>query len=124
MDQIGILLYGYSKPDALCLCRSLSEGLGRQLILYSASGLEEKTLLEAISLANKTSFEEKEPALLIFMGFSDSEIRKALGIFPDGQVRRPIFCSLTGENISWPVKYLISHLQEEDRYWKRKRKKD
>jgi hypothetical protein len=122
MDRSGILLYGYGEESALLLHKALSEGLGHSIVLYSASGMEERTLLETISAANKTFFEEKDPALLIFMGFGDDEIRKTIEIFPAGRVKRPIFCSLTKENINWPVKSLVSHLQEEDRYWKNKGK--
>ncbi len=124
MDLIGILVYGYGETEAAGLRDALSIALGRDIVLLSASGMEDATLYDAIQKANSTFFEEKDTVLLIFLDFTDEEIRKTLSSFPGGQARRPIFCSPTKENIKWPLRNLIGHLEEEDRYWKEKRKKN
>lgn len=120
MDEIGIMLYGYHKEDALTIQSALAAGLGRKLYLLSASGKEDKPLIEALEAQEQENFEEKETPILLFLGFGDEEIQTALKVFPK-DIRRAIFCGLTEENIRWKVNVLIEHLQEEDRYWKSKK---
>ncbi len=120
MDKIGILLYGYNKSDAAAINNLLSKELKKDILLLSASGMEDRPLKEALEIRNKDHFEEKETAILVFLGFDNNEIQKALHIFPQKKIRRPIFCGLTEKNIRWPVKKLIAHLMEEELYWKKK----
>ena len=120
MDEIGIMLYGYNKADALEVQSALAAGLGRTPCLLSASGKEDQLLIEALEKQDQEFFEEKETPILLFLGFGDEDIQTALKAFPDG-IRRAIFCGLTEENIRWKVSVLIEHLQEEDRYWKSKK---
>ena len=121
MDKIGILLYGYKQPDALSLQKAIEEAVGRKVALLSASGMENNTLGETLEEANCTRFEENETPVLIFLGFGDEEIKNTLRIATGEKVRRPIFCSLTKENIRWPLHVLIDHLKEEDMYWKNRK---
>ena len=63
-------------------------------------------------------FEEEENKILMFLGFSEVQTHMVLEGFPgDGGLKRPIFCTLTGQNQNWPLKELIEHLVAEHRHW-------
>ncbi len=118
MDKTGILLYGYSEADAMSLRKAVEDCLNRDIVLLSASGMEEKTLQEVLELAECSNFEENGTPIMMFLAFSDEDIQKALQAVSVAKVKRPIFCTPTNENIHWPLKALIEHLRVEDSYWK------
>jgi hypothetical protein len=63
-------------------------------------------------------FKDETPKILLFLGFSDEYITRVLDTFSQIEgVERPIFCGLTEENSTWPINQLLSHLEEEHRYW-------
>jgi hypothetical protein len=121
MDRIGILLYGYNMNDAAGLRSIIEKGLGRKIILFSASGREDKNLKEVLDAGNVSNFEECETKILIFLGFLDGDIQKTMQMINGKDIARPIFCTLTAENIHWTLKVLIEHLRKEDIYWKKKK---
>jgi hypothetical protein len=95
--------------------------LGRKIILFSASGMEDKNLQEVLDAANVSSFEDCETKILIFLGFLDGDMQKTMQMISGKDITRPIFCTLTAENIHWTLKVLIEHLCKEALYWGKKK---
>ncbi len=123
MEPLGILLYGYSKTDSTKIKGFIETELENELILISGSKKEEQKVIEILENAPDDSFEAKENKILLFLGFNDDQINKVITNFPTIQdIKRPIFCGLTEQNVNWTMKYLIEHLLKEDRHWKGKKK--
>ncbi len=121
MGDIGILLYGYSEAQAERITAHLGEVLGRDVALLSASGGEDTTIDSLLEMEGTARFEEREHRVLMFLGFDDALIARAMDCFPrDADLPRPIFCGLTEENHRWKFSYLLEHLLEEHRRWSRK----
>jgi hypothetical protein len=117
-EPLGVLLYGFDGKESSYLQAFLTEVMEQYVLALSAAGQEENPVQGILSSPSK-AFEEKEIKILMFLGFDDEKISKVLNEFPsDGSIHRPIFCGLTAENINWPLKQLIEHLQEEDKQWK------
>jgi hypothetical protein len=116
------MLYGYNKDDAESLHSIIRDGLKKDVALLSASGREELTLKDCLARTD-WDYEQAEPPILIFLSFGDDDIHKTLQLIRGAEIRRPIFCALTAENIRWPLNVLIDHLREEDLYWKNRKKK-
>jgi len=118
MDPLGILLYGYSKAQSEEIGTSIAAALGREVDLLSASGMEEKTVDEILEAGGSAGFEEREDRVLMFLGFDDEAISRAIDGFPKEKgIVRPIFCGLTDDNVQWKFTYLLEHLLEEHRHW-------
>ena len=124
MESIGILLYGYGENQAKTLHKDLEQMMDTKISLISASGRENDIVESIISKDSQGEFHEGTPKVLMFLGFSDAAINQVLDGFSTFQdITRPIFCGLTKSNIKWPMKQLIDHLIEEQRYWVEQNKK-
>ena len=121
MEKLGILLYGYGKDHADMIRKSLEEVLGNPLTVFSGTNNEDSKLMDILSKGPEGIFEEKDEKILVFLGFDNAQIAASLGGFPGNEeLVRPIFCGLTEQNVSWPLKNLIEHLLEEDRNFRGK----
>ena len=124
MESIGILLYGYDQNQAKTLHKHLMQLMDTEITLISASGRENDIVESIISEEDQGDFQDCAPKVLMFLGFSDAAINQVLDGFSTFQdITRPIFCGLTESNIKWPMKQLLNHLVEEQRYWAEQKKK-
>jgi len=122
MSRLGMLLYGYNEIDATKIGTFFENHFNETLTLISASG-KEKEVLEQILSADSKNFEEKETNILMFLGFTKSEIDEVMQSFKNLEgINRPIFCILTEKNLKWSFEYLISHLLEERKYFEERKK--
>jgi hypothetical protein len=117
--DLGIMLHGYDGAQARAIGEFLTALAGRDVAVYGA-GDGRRKVLEIIEGRPDEGFEPGEIAVLMFLGFDDGLIEAALGSFPKDGLMRPIFCTLTENNMSWSVSYLIEHLLEEKRAWERR----
>jgi hypothetical protein len=114
MADRALLFYGLSEADARLTTTTLGNALGITLDLISASGREQDHLNDILENPSRT-FEECEVRFVMFLGFDDKQIGEALQSFPLLSVSRPIFCTLTRNNLSWTIAQLAEHLVEEDK---------
>ena len=112
MGKIGVMLYGYDRGSATSIYYFLNELVGRDLMIYSASGRESEIVAMIIGQLSTGMFEDNENKIIMFLGFPDDRIGAAMKLFPEG-IEPPIFCALTEQNIQWTIEYLIGHLQDE-----------
>jgi len=118
MIPLGILVYGYGKTKARSIHQHLEAVLDTDILLISATDREEDTVESIITNDTAGMFKDETPKILLFLGFSDEYITRVLDAFSQIEgVERPIFCGLTEENSTWPFNQLLSHLEEEHRYW-------
>jgi len=116
MDPLGILLYGYDEQFSEIVRLSVQEIMKREVLLLNANEKEKSKILEILDGDTGEEFEDRESKVLVFLGFSDEEIKKTLAGFPvHKDLPRPIFAVLTEENIKWTLEDLIEHLEEEKR---------
>jgi hypothetical protein len=108
----GILLYGYTENDAHFLKEKISETISDQILLKSASNLEEKTVKEILNQHTGFSYRQNQPNIILFFGMDDTDIQCILSDFPSS-IERPIFCGLTEHNVNWKFEELIDHLLAE-----------
>lgn len=114
MQPLGILVYGYSAEQSDVIRRSFDCLFSAATIVISASGREDVQVLDILEQGPVDRFDEQETRILVFLGFSQEQIRQALQEFPsEGGLPRPIFCTLTEQNIHWPMRRLLEHLTEE-----------
>lgn len=119
------MLYGYKKSDALLIKNTIDGIFNTHILLVSGSDRESDVIEEIISDTVYDKFEDKEPKVLMFLGFDKNQINLTLTGFPGvEQVPRPIFCTLTESNVNWPLNQLLQHLVEERNYWKNKHNKE
>jgi len=117
MTDMGIMVYGYCQKDAEAMTAALASALGRDIQAISGSGREEDTVMDILDSGAADGFQEKDPGVLMLMGFDDEDISKALEAFPK-DVRRPIFCTPTEKNVGWKLKDLIADLLKEREFFK------
>jgi hypothetical protein len=92
------------------------------VVIISGSKKENLKVINILDKGPEDSFENKEKKILLFLGFSETQVGVVLKEFPKSETLvRPIFCGLTEENINWTLEYLIEHLVEEDKYWATKK---
>jgi len=113
MDEYGILLYGFGPAEAETVRLKLEEVLSGTLLAMSASGSETRKVSDILDEPSDF-FSAGDVRVLMFLGFGDGEIRKALSAFPK-DMKRPIFCTLTENNENWTFSHLLEHLAEEHR---------
>ena len=116
MAALGLMVYGYSKDDADKIKASIDGILGEDTIVISATSKEPLTLTEILNRGPEESYADGEVKILVFIGFDDGQIHGVMGSLTT-EVKRPIFCTLTENNINWPFQVLIEHLLEEQRHW-------
>ena len=116
MDELGIMVYGYSRDRAEKIRDSLCDLTGRRVVLFSATGREDEVIEKIIGGQAGGEYADGPDPVLMFLGFSDIEISDAIDSFPSGgPLPRPIFCGLTEDNCSWTFGELLEHLIEEHR---------
>lgn len=114
MQPLGIMVYGYSAGQADTVRHSFDRLFSAATLVISASGREEMKVLDILEEGPADRFDEQETRVLVFLGFSREQIGQALRDFPsDEGLPRPIFCTLTQQNIRWPMSRLVEHLIEE-----------
>ena len=122
MEPLGVLVYGYSNEDAEVIKQSLFEILNEEVIIISGSNKENSKIIDILERGPENIFKDEDTKILLFLGFPEEKVGFVLKKFPPGElVKRPIFCGLTEQNINWTLKNLVDHLNEEDKYWRRKR---
>ena len=122
MAKLGILLYGYDEENAGVVKTALDDLLSENVAVLSGYGKEEQTVADILKAGPGGELAETEMKMLMFLGFSGDQIRTAMSGFPAGEgLPRPIFCSLTENNMGWPLRDLLEHLMEEDRYWRERK---
>jgi hypothetical protein len=114
MAEKALLTFGLSRDEAAVSTQVLSQKLGLDINLISASGMEDRTVEEILELSPDSVFVEDTIRFVMFLGFDDKEIRESLTSFPL-TTQRPIFCTLTENNLSWTIRKLADHLLEEHR---------
>ena len=118
MNAHGIMLYGYSKDQAGLIQNHLEALFEMPITVISGKGKESEVVAVIITDEHVNDFGEGSPKILMFLGFSDDEIKKTVDTFHSiVNVQRPIFCGLTEENMQWSLRMLIEHLEEEHRRW-------
>ena len=120
MAEKALLTFGLSRDEAAVSTQILSQKLGKDIDLISASGMENHTVEEILELAPDSVFVEDSTRFVMFLGFDDAEIRTSLDSFPLTEMR-PIFCTLTENNLSWTIRKLADHLLEEHRTVRREK---
>ena len=114
MLPLGIMIYGYSAGQADVIRRSFDRLFSSTTLVISASGREEMKVLDILEEGPGDRFDEQEDRILVFLGFSREQIGQALRDFPSEEaLPRPIFCTLTEQNVRWPLGRLVEHLKEE-----------
>jgi hypothetical protein len=119
VQSVGVLICGYGKEDAQAIKAFLDKTLDTYVILVSASQKTEMKIIDILQKGPEDCFADEETKILMFLGFTEVQTHMVLEGFPSGVggVKRPIFCSLTGQNRHWPLRELIEHLMEEHRRW-------
>ncbi len=116
--ELGVMLYGYDRAQALEVKMFLEALTGRRVSVFGGSGLGDARVSDIIEGEEGENFGAAEPRMLMFLGFDDAGIEAVLGALPrDGNLPRPIFCAPTENNMAWTLSYLLEHLLEERKYW-------
>jgi hypothetical protein len=114
VQPLGIMVYGYSADQSDVIRRSFDRLFSSATIVISASGREEMKVMDILAQGPRERFDEEQTRILVFLGFTQEQVRQALQDFPsEGNLPRPIFCTLTEQNIHWPLSRLVEHLTEE-----------
>lgn len=123
MQPVGVLICGYNREDALSVKAFLDKTLDTDVTQISASQKADMKIIDILQRGPEDCFADEEMKILMFLGFSELQVRRVLQDFPggDGGIRRPIFCSLTAHNSQWPLRELLEHLAEEHRRWSGKK---
>lgn len=120
-EQIGMMVYGYSKENAEAIQKVFESELDEEIILISATGKEKMVVSEILDLGPDIPHGENETKVIMLLGFDDEQTALVLKTFPK-DIRRPIFCALTEENMNWHLDKLLEHLEEERKYWSTKKR--
>ena len=115
MPPIGVMIYGYNEGDADKIKVILDPILKDDVIILSASEKEDMLVDEILKKGPEPFFENKETKIMMFLGMEQEQVMSVVKDFPrEGKPARPIFCTLTPNNINWKLEYLIEHLLEEE----------
>ncbi len=118
MEPVGILLSGYDEEEAACIQALLKGLLATEVLVVGASGQGGETVASLLAQGPEGHFGDEPVKILLFLGFSETQIRAVLEGFPRaGTPRRPIFCALTEQNSRWSLAELSDHLLAEHRRW-------
>ena len=121
-EPLGIVLYGYDGEDAKFIKEGIEELMEKDVILISASGNGNSVIGELLERQPEGPWKQDEMKFLMFLGFDEEGFSTVMDRFPKKEgLKRPIFCTLTQNNVRWTVKQLIEDLKEEEAYWKKMR---
>ncbi len=118
MEPAGCMIYGFSRDGADQVRAAFERAVDREVIIISASAMEDKTVSDVLDTGPRDLFEEKDQGFLMFLGFDHEMVQAAMKAFP-GALSRPIFCGLTENNSTWTVACLLEHLIEEKNHWEK-----
>jgi hypothetical protein len=123
MQAVGVLIHGYDSQKAGAIKAFLDKAFEGGVVMISASQKADMKIIDIIQKGPEEHFADEDPKILMFLGFSEAQVRRVLQDFPSGEggVRRPIFCSLTAQNSQWPLSELTEHLVEEHKRWSAKK---
>jgi hypothetical protein len=125
MEALGIMLYGYSKDDAMTIKDALSGLTGRELTIVCAARQESEKVKKILEMGLENVYEAKTEKVLMFLNFDDEQISACMKGFPKRKgLKRPIFCGVTKENLDWRFDRLLEHLLEEKKRWDEMDSKD
>ncbi len=111
----AVMLYGYDEASAEVILSAFELITGGRPVMFNATGREASTVSEVLE-GGEGSFNTCTVPFLMFLGYGSDEIRMIMQRFPSTpEIKRPIFCGLTSNNISWKIEYLLEHLIEERR---------
>ena len=120
MAPVGLMLYGYGQVEADKVKVVVDSILSEDAIILSASLKEEMLVDDILAMGPDSSFEEKDPRIMMLLGMEQEQMQDVVHDFPkDGSISRPIFCSITPINITWKMSYLIEHLLEEQKQFQK-----
>ena len=112
------MLYGYDRGQSDIIKESLAALTGKGVSIFGGSGREGDTVRDIIEGEPGDGFGPGKVGVLMFLGFDDGQIGAVLDSFPRHEgLPRPIFCTLTENNVEWTISMLLEHLLEEQRYW-------
>ena len=111
----GILLSGYSLNEKDIIIENIKNELKLSNLLVYSGYSKNQTIKEILIEQNldKFDFKESDKKILMFLNFSDNEIKKVLSIFPKN-IKRPFFCVLTITNQNWSIDKLYNDLKLEN----------
>jgi hypothetical protein len=112
--EYGVFLYGYNRIHAIKIVEALAVIVNNPVALINAAGMENRKVSDILEEGGTDTFTSSDTQVLMFLGFDGPAIRSVLNGFPRGDIKRPIFCTLTPKNINWKLDYLLEHLKEED----------
>jgi hypothetical protein len=121
-ESLGAMLYGYDAGQASSIKSFLESVAKRDVAVFGGLAREEGTVLDIIEGEPGSGFGAGEDRMLMFLGFDDGLIGAVLSSFSGLGLPRPIFCTLTENNIGWTVSHLMEHLLEEKRAWEERGK--
>ena len=121
MNELGLLLSGYDEETARSIGAAYSREFSRTVPLLGATGNDTTTVGEILE-ASAQDFGEAGTRVVMLLGFDEEQIGTAVSTFPTG-IPRPIFCTLTEDNIGWTMGALVAHLREEQQYWREQARK-
>ena len=113
MAEKALLFYGFTLGEAFTVRDAIAAALAAEIEMISASGRENVTVESVLAEMPVSDFAEADTRFLMFLGFDDGDISESIRAFPKIS-KRPILCTLTENNLTWTVSYLIEHLKEED----------
>jgi hypothetical protein len=118
MQSVGVLICGYQQEDARTIKAFLDKTLDTYVIMVTASPTSDTKIIDILRKGGEECFADEATKMLMFLGFTEVQTHMVLEGFPgEGGLKRPIFCTLTGQNQHWPLSDLIDHLCEEHRQW-------
>jgi hypothetical protein len=121
--DFGIMVYGYNESDAKKIKKKIEGIMKKEVDLISGSQMENKVIKDILESGGAPSFEENEKKVMMFLGdFSTKQLQASMKLLPpDGNIDRPIFCTVTDRNFFWTLSDLIEDLLQEEQIWKERK---
>lgn len=108
-----VLLYGINRENLMVMTPIIRES-GAAVHLLKNEELH-KVLLDV--LESEESFEIEDPkypmTLCLFAGFNKEEIYGVIGEFTKVNVQKPVFATVTQNNINWKVGQVMTDVNQE-----------
>ncbi len=120
-EKFYFFVYGLSKDEVERIKKAVKEEFNRESEFISGVGKEEILVKHILDDWEEGSFEDLETKIIMLLNLDDNEIFRFLEIYPK-ELKRPIFCTPTENNIHWSLKELIEDLVEEHRFFKEQQK--
>jgi hypothetical protein len=120
--DFGIMVYGYNEADAKKIKIKIEGIMKKEVDLISGSRQENQVIRDILESGGAADFEEADRKVMMFLGdFTTKQLQASMkALPPEGEIQRPIFCTVTDRNFFWTLSDLIEDLVKEERYWKEK----